>query len=131
MKTLAERLVWAREKKGERDQMEFTQADLAARAGVSQGSIGHLESGRTGTSRKLTEIASVLGVDPRWLANGLGDPFPRARPASDETWIQRTNRDESKLLTLYRGTDEDGRGAIMATAELSPQVELTDRATGN
>lgn len=76
MKTLAERLTWARAQKSLRDKMEFTQMDLASRAGVSQGAIGHLESGRTSTSRSITSIAKALEVDPAWLADGRGEPFP-------------------------------------------------------
>ena len=76
MKTLAERLTWARAQKSLRDKMEFTQMDLASRAGVSQGAIGHLESGRTNTSRSITSIAKALEVDPAWLADGRGEPFP-------------------------------------------------------
>lgn len=75
MKTLAERLAWAREQKSLRDGNDFTQADLAARAGISQGAIGHLESGRTVTSRSITSIAKALEVDAAWLADGKGDPF--------------------------------------------------------
>lgn len=74
MNTLAERLVLARKQKSIRDNVEFTQQDLATKAGVSQGSIGHLESGRTSTSRKITAIAKALDVDPEWLANGFGSP---------------------------------------------------------
>jgi phage repressor protein C with HTH and peptisase S24 domain len=75
MNTLAERLVWAREQKTARDGADFTQADLAARSGVSQGAIGHLESGRTNTSRNILNIAKALDIDPTWLATGKGDPF--------------------------------------------------------
>lgn len=76
MKTLAERLIWARSQKSLRDGNDFTQVDLAKRAGVSQGAIGHLESGRTSTSRSITSIAKALEVDPVWLAEGKGEPFP-------------------------------------------------------
>jgi phage repressor protein C with HTH and peptisase S24 domain len=74
MRTLAERLVWARLDKASRDGADFTQTDLANKAGVSQGAIGHLESGRTSTSRSITSIAKALDVDPIWLAEGKGEP---------------------------------------------------------
>lgn len=77
MNTLRERLIWARAQKAERDGAEFTQADLAERAGVTQGNIAHLESGRTQTSRKITEIADALGVSVAWLSQGKGDPFAK------------------------------------------------------
>lgn len=77
MKTLAQRLIWARLQKGIRDMVDFTQDDLAEKAGVSQGSIGHLESGRTKTTRKLTVLAKILGVNSEWLGEGTGDIFPK------------------------------------------------------
>lgn len=79
MKTISERLVWARAQKSLRDGNDFTQMDLATKAGVSQGSIGHLESGRTSTSRSITSIAKALEVDPVWLAEGKGEPYPLPR----------------------------------------------------
>lgn len=66
MRTLAERLVWARERK------ELTQEGLAKLAGVSQGTIGNLESGTRQTARKIVEIAAALEVDAAWLAGGKG-----------------------------------------------------------
>lgn len=87
MKTLAERLIWARQQKSLRENIDFTQADLALKAGVSQGAIGHLESGRTSTSRSITSIARALDVDPVWLADGKGEAFPKewgAVPPSTE-----------------------------------------------
>ena len=75
MNTLRERIIWARTNKSERDGKEFTQQDLATKAGVTQGNIAHLESGRTKTSRSLTKIASALEVNPEWLADGKGEPF--------------------------------------------------------
>jgi phage repressor protein C with HTH and peptisase S24 domain len=75
MRTLAERLTWAREQKG------LSQAALAKLSGVSQGTIGNLETGIRQTARKILEIASALDVDPIWLANGQGDPAPSGKLA--------------------------------------------------
>lgn len=85
MKKISERLIWARAQKSLRDGNDFTQVDLATRAGVSQGAIGHLESGRTNTSRSITSIAKALEVDPVWLAEGKGEPFPVAWGAVPES----------------------------------------------
>lgn len=73
MKTLAERLIWARTKKG------ISQETLAKNAGVSQGSIGHLESGLRFSSRKIISIAESLDVDPVWLSEGKGQPIPSSK----------------------------------------------------
>lgn len=53
-----------------RMQLGISQATLAKRAGLSAGTIGNLEIGRTKTLRKLTAVAHVLGVSPQWLVDG-------------------------------------------------------------
>lgn len=68
MNTLSARLAWARAQK------KLSQDELANLSGVSQGSIGHLESGLRQSSRRITAIANALGVDPIWLAEGKGTP---------------------------------------------------------
>lgn len=62
--TIAERLTDAREKEG------LSQAELASRAGVSQGTIGNIESGARKNPRELLAIARVLNVEPEWLKTG-------------------------------------------------------------
>lgn len=66
MKTLATRLAWAREQK------KLSQAELAKKSGVSQSTIGNLEAGIRLTARSITAIATALGVNPVWLAEGKG-----------------------------------------------------------
>lgn len=58
------RLAFAREKRG------LSQGALAEKAGVSQVTITHLESGRNQTSKKLVAIAVALGVSAEWLQQG-------------------------------------------------------------
>lgn len=70
MKTLASRLIWARNNK------KMSQAELAKKSGVSQSAIGNLEAGIRLTSRSITAIAVALEVDPIWLAEGKGQPYP-------------------------------------------------------
>jgi transcriptional regulator with XRE-family HTH domain len=67
MDTLAKRLIWAREQKG------LTQAALAKLSGVTQSTIGNLESGIRSSARRIVDIAAALNVNPNWLANGQGN----------------------------------------------------------
>lgn len=55
-----------------RDEIGMTQTELAAKAGVSQSLITHLQAGRVGKVDcfKIFHIADVLNVDARWLAFG-------------------------------------------------------------
>ncbi|MDN7144131.1 LexA family transcriptional regulator [Pseudomonas sp. JQ170] len=48
----------------------LSQQQLAEKAGVSQVTIQHLESGRNATSKKLVEIARALNVSAEWLDSG-------------------------------------------------------------
>ncbi len=66
VKTVAERLRHARQQRG------WTQNHLAAAAGVSQGTIGNIESGARQSRGSLPQIAEALGISHKWLADGLG-----------------------------------------------------------
>lgn len=130
MKTLSERLIWARETKSDRLGYEYTQADLAKDIGVSQGSIAHLESGRSKSSRRITDIAEKLDVSATWLSTGKGDPQPTGsapkstpksnsdsgRPGSVVAWMTLASEEELDLLDQYRRADEVGRKVIITAA---------------
>lgn len=64
LKTLAERLKWARKRK------ELTQMDLAKAANVSRIAIQKIESGATIRPRNIDPIAKLLDVPPAWLLLG-------------------------------------------------------------
>ncbi|RFP19147.1 helix-turn-helix domain-containing protein [Duganella sp. BJB475] len=113
---LAERLAWARA------QREWTQKELADLAGVSQSTIGNLESGVRDSARKITTIAKVLGVNATWLAEGTGKPTDDGlsveqkpapvSPPPRNAHTQWIGEDEATLLDAYRTTDEAGRKSI-------------------
>lgn len=77
MKTLAERLSWARER------AKISQESLGHRAGVTKANISNLENGLTVNCAldTLFLMADVLQVDPRWLATGKSDKPPENGPA--------------------------------------------------
>lgn len=58
---LAARLIYARTR------LQLTQEEVATRAGVSQGTIGNIESDFRRNPRELLAIARAVGVRPEWL----------------------------------------------------------------
>lgn len=69
MKTLQERLKFARAKKG------LSQASLAKSIGKSQSSIAAIEAGRNKETTNIASLAMALGVNAVWLETGKGTPF--------------------------------------------------------
>lgn len=67
VKTVATRLKIARDHKG------WKQAQLAAAAGVSTGTVGNIEAGIRQSPGSLPMLAEALGVSHAWLAYGKGE----------------------------------------------------------
>lgn len=59
-----------------RTHLGLSQSELGERAGVTQQTIGNIESGETTRPRSLPEIARVLGVSVDWLVGATDDPTP-------------------------------------------------------
>lgn len=76
MKTLAERLKYARDRKG------WTQAQLALAADLSTGTVGNIEAGLRQAKGSIPQIAEALGVSYRWLATGAGEIDDKASPGA-------------------------------------------------
>lgn len=53
----------------------MTQQALADKAGMAQASINKLTSGKAKQTRKISAIASALGVNTDWLATGEGQKY--------------------------------------------------------
>ncbi len=66
VKTIADRI------KEVRQELGWNQAQLAAQVGVSQSTIGNIESGQRKRPRELLSIAKALGVSAEWLETGKG-----------------------------------------------------------
>lgn len=62
--SFAERMTFLREER------QLTQAQLAAKSGLSQATIGNLETGRNKGTKKILELAKALHITPEWLING-------------------------------------------------------------
>ncbi|WP_035853519.1 XRE family transcriptional regulator [Deefgea rivuli] len=66
MNTLADRL------RHRRKELKLSQEDLGKKIGVSQSSIGNIESGRNRSATFLPQLADALGISALWLAEGKG-----------------------------------------------------------
>lgn len=85
--------------KCEREKLKLTQADVARRAGVSQGLIAQIESGTNEGSKHVVKIANALGVSSDWLVYGAGESQPEhvmpwnsrddLPPDDSRVWVDR------------------------------------------
>ena len=124
MKTLAKRLLHAR------DLRELSQQQLADLAGVSQGAIGHLESGLRQTSRKITAIAAALDVSVAWLAEGKGDMAANSEQ-QPKMALAYVAPDEIELLTKYRESTTKGKSFIKDAADAAEKSKASLRGVGD
>jgi transcriptional regulator with XRE-family HTH domain len=108
----------------------LTQKELAFKAGMKQSSLSELETGESASSTNLATLANVLEVSAYWLETGKGDPKPKqgvnlvSAPERRNPRLQFVTDEEWDLLDYFRGTDDDGRGAILETAQVQPRVVL-------
>lgn len=101
-RTIGERMALAR------NLLELTQQELAHRAGVSQGTVGNIESNARRAPRDLLRFARVLGVSPDWLSTGAG---PMKGATAEPAWpFELLSRDQWEALS------ERQRGAVEAAA---------------
>ena len=117
--TLASRMKHVRELRN------LTQAKLAKLVGVSQGTIGNIESGKRDGQNSLANIAIALGVRYRWLRDGEG-PMDSVDLSGGTQSISQAER---ALLREFRRLQSDvdrGRAiervAALADAQLVPPV---------
>lgn len=59
--------------KAARRHAKITQEQLADKIGIKQASISELETGKSGSTSFIAEIARACGVNPIWLATGEGE----------------------------------------------------------
>lgn len=128
MKTLKERLIWARTQK------ELSQQQLADKAGVAQSTIGSLEAGTRLTARKITAIANALEVNGRWLAEGMGSHDLRATQAAEpmpkmpHRRLQWVDDDEADILSEYRRLEPSAKETSLVVLRSLPKAISDDRA---
>ncbi|PHM46567.1 helix-turn-helix domain-containing protein [Xenorhabdus miraniensis] len=94
-----------------RVELNLTQVEVAALAGVKQQSIQQLESGMTKRPRFLLELSKALKCSLEWLQYGTGDPNVE-EATQPQVSIQSTNglipsnyrkltKEQEELLDLF------------------------------
>lgn len=112
VKELADRVAWARARLG------LSQEQLAEKAGVSQGTIGNIESGLRKKPREVVALATALEVRPEWLTSGMGRPeiFTQQANSVDMAQLMSQARNYSTpLVVKWEG---------LMSADLSRPFEL-------
>lgn len=128
--TIAERLREAREA------ADLTQEELAERAGVSQSTIGNVESGIRRNPRELLNIAKALNVSAEWLKDGKLPmrPVPHDETTHKGDSAKNTQSGKNFRLApvfawarleseLYKDSENRGDGEVLPV-----HVEASERA---
>jgi transcriptional regulator with XRE-family HTH domain len=97
-----------------REDLGWTQDDLATAVGVSRSAVAQWETGRAGqVTANLTRVASVLGVGVEHLMHGRGKVAPG----------QPNTGDEIALLRLYRECVPEDRQLLLRAARRLAKTE--------
>ena len=118
VKSLADRLKWARDRKG------WTQPHLALVAEVSTSTVGMIESDKRMNKGSLPQLASALGVRHRWLLHGempVREPLPQG-------YIPFLDGDLSKVTAVPAGTARIQKANIGLSAEVEQRLTRFLRA---
>lgn len=126
MDTLAERLKFARKKRG------LTQEQLSDAAGVAQSDISKLERGDSQKTTSLIRLAKALRCNPEWLDTGDGDSWLDAPDHQSNPWgapIDLENNPEYPAIRRVRfklSAGASGYGVEYREDEGSPIVFQRD-----
>lgn len=116
MNSIAQRLKQAREAAG------MTQPALAEKAGVSQGTIGNIESGLRKRPRELLSIAAALGVNPSWLDTGKGQMRSGVVTPDEGSHGIADASEKLPLMTDMRAGNTSRRAPVVAWARLGDDL---------
>lgn len=115
---LGERIKYALSRAG------MKQVELARRVGVKQQTISYLCKTNSAQSQYVVRIAEALGVNPRWLQDGVGDPH-------DTSVRIEVSGVEIRLKSLPLVRDSEVSLWVEAGEISSQRVDfVTDRDTG-
>jgi transcriptional regulator with XRE-family HTH domain len=112
MASKRERTLFGERLHAARTHAKLSQPQLARAVGMAQSTIGELEYIGTGSS-KTAQIAQACGVNPQWLAEGVGPMFEgpsslspelldlalkvEAMPTRQRDWLMMTLREAVKI----------------------------------
>jgi SOS-response transcriptional repressor LexA len=115
---LGERIKYAMSRAG------MKQVELARKVGVKQQTISYLCKTNSAQSQYVVRIAEALGVNPRWLQDGVGDPH-------DTTVRIEVSGVEIRLTNLPLLRDKEVLRWLEAGEVSSPRADfVTDRDVG-
>lgn len=121
----------------ERERLGYTQPAFAALVGASKRSQIGWEQGRTSPDASALAVWAGVGVDALYVLTGqrapgvtgksdlpsVASPIPAEPSLTDQAAtagqipaMPKLNRREQALLANYRGSDDEGRRAMEATA---------------
>lgn len=131
--TLAARLTFLRE------QHRLSQAQLAAKTGLSQATIGNLETGRNKGTKKILELAKALHIRPEWLIQGGDLNQAKAAFLRKDLWLlpaEETKRQQfekllSGALVMPEGEDktaQSSREPALKPPRILPIISWIDKA---
>lgn len=121
-----------------REQIGLTQAQLAAKSGLSQATVGNLETGRNKGTKRILELAQALHVTPEWLLHGgsleqaKGDALRRdfGVPSQEQLREQTMHRILSMQVTPTENTSATATASLDSPAML-PILDWYDEALAN
>jgi len=110
---------------------KLTQAQLALKAGVSQGTIGNIESGLRGYGESLVDIANALEVSPEYLR--AETEIPSAANDAHTSDGGNLSERQKAILTLFDGLTKKQQDEFFKNLEDQKQAnseliaELSER----
>lgn len=97
---------------------QLTQSELADRVGIKQASISEIERGLSRTSGHLVKIAQICGVDPLWLAEGVGQSGATGEESGAPTEkLTAADMVRQMLQKAGAGLPEQARKRLLEVAE--------------
>ncbi len=114
----------------------LNQTELAERAGLTQTSISDLERGKSKATAFAAQIASVCGVSPMWLAEGVGemlkgveaepsvDTQPGVKLSNIEAWDDATPLPDDEVYVPFLREVELAAGSGRFVIEESDTAKL-------